>query len=221
LNVDTVLGSNPQPEVSDDPVPSPLHPSVITKPSHIEISSQIASIEEVEQFGVKDKSTDFATNKISEYDRRHVTICHTSTQRVFNINLHKLDNELSLFIRHKGELIDLKLSEKFKQSVQEAHLVEEESRQAVPPINSIDELVSPNVQFNYKQLPVYYLRLAKVRLTGICNLDFNTGSCHIVFPNIRNLFLEINNVQSVSNISNILNFAKQQPSRSSLLRIWR
>lgn len=102
----------------------------------------------------------------------NVVLFYRPTQKLIDLNVHSTQNQMSIFLSRRGELIDVQFSEKFKQVIKAIHDAEERNSKSLnreePSLASIDELLWKEMKLDKRQLLSLYTKLAKARLTGKC-----------------------------------------------------
>ena len=98
-----------------------------------------------------------------------VVIFHRPTGQIVDVNVKSDQNQLSIFFCHREQILDIKLSDKFKKDVINAQkrMIVPENGEEKSTVESIDELIWKEIKFDYKKLPDLYLKLSKIRLTGM------------------------------------------------------
>lgn len=109
----------------------------------------------------------------------HVTVFHRPTGQLIDLNVKSAENQMSIYMNHRSELLDFRLSEKFKRTVQAIHDEENRNlklnRRDNPVISSVDDLLWKEMILDANKLPQLYMKLAKIRLTGLVVVTMMAG----------------------------------------------
>lgn len=146
---------------------------------------------------------------------------HRPTSQLINLNNDSTKNQMSIFFTKSEELVDVKFSEKFKQTVEAIQETEVENvkRQNQSSLQSIEELLWKETGFEWSQLPVIYMKLAKIRLTGLVVITSIAG--YAVAPGAFDLltFLLVSlGTGLTSSSANAINQFLEVPFDSQMLR---
>ena len=95
----------------------------------------------------------------------HITI-FLKRKKMYDIKL-KHEKEFTLFIPKRDELIDVRLKDQSLIDAIKKDLEKVEAADADPKLGSIDELIWQEIKLDVSKLPLYYMQLSKIRLTGI------------------------------------------------------
>ena len=101
-----------------------------------------------------------------------IAVFHKTSRRLIDINLKKGDTHVSLHFNKSQELVHVTFRDKFKADIIEAikKAEEQDKLEGEPGVKSISEVMWKEMKLDYKKLPDHYMRLAKIRLTGITYL---------------------------------------------------
>ena len=108
-----------------------------------------------------------------------VVIFHRPTGQIVDVNVKSDQTQLSIFFCQREQIVDIKLSDKFKKDVINAQkrMIDPENGEEKSTVESIDELIWKEIKFDYRKLPDLYLKLSKIRLTGMLVIIYHE------FPN--------------------------------------
>lgn len=113
-----------------------------------------------------DSDSDAVQNPLKDF-----VLFYRPTRQLINLNADSTQNQMSLFLTKRQELVDIRFSENFKQTVKAIQEAEKKfirsSNEKESSLQSIDELLWRESGVQLKQLPAIYMKLAKIRLTGI------------------------------------------------------
>ena len=111
-------------------------------------ASTIESLNSEKVLTKKGENNDIMLNHVSE----HV------------INLNSGKKEMSIFFRPSNEVLNLTFTEKFHEEV--LRTMESTDSDEITKISTIKDFMWTDTKMNLAKLPDYYMRLAKIRLTG-------------------------------------------------------
>lgn len=126
--------------------------------SHLDSDRNLSSVDSNSSAAVQNPLRDFV-------------LFYRPTRQLINLNADSTQNQMSLFLTKRQELVDVRFSENFKQTVKAIQEAEEKlirsPNEKESSLQSIDELLWRESGVQLKQLPAIYMKLAKIRLTGI------------------------------------------------------
>lgn len=101
-----------------------------------------------------------------------MVLFYRPTKKLIDLNGRSMQNQMSIFVSQREELVDVQFSEKFKEAIKAIHDAEERNSKSLkseePNLVSIDELLWKEMICDKKELLSLYTKLAKARLTGKC-----------------------------------------------------
>lgn len=116
-------------------------------------------------------SVDSNNSDAVQYPLRDFVLFYRPNQQLINLNTESTENQMSLFLTKRQELVDVRFSEKFKQTIKAIQEAEENfirsPNETELSFQSIDKQLWRESGVQLKQLPAIYLKLAKIRLTGL------------------------------------------------------
>lgn len=111
----------------------------------------------------------------STVQQESVSLYHKPSGRVIDVDLRPGRLQMSVFVKHREQLIDYSLSDRFREGVARFQKREDKTGDDVDDakVKSIDDLMWREIVPGYNsQLPDLYLKLSKVRLTGLTFVFF-------------------------------------------------